>query len=58
MTGFPPVVRATIDGHRVVAVRCSSIPDRPWLAVDIDKGWTLARSDDDLEDPQPMEVVP
>lgn len=50
MSGFPPVVRATVDGHRVVAVRCSNVPDRPWLVVDVAKGWTLARAEDELEE--------
>lgn len=58
MLGFPPVVQATVDGHRVVAVRCSSLRGLPWLAIDIDKGWTIARADSELEEKVALSAVP
>lgn len=57
MLGFPPVVQATVDGHRVVAVRCSSLRGLPWLAIDIDKGWTIARADSELEEKVALSAV-
>ena len=58
MLGFPPVVQATVDGHRVEAVRCSSLRGLPWLAIDIDKGWTIARADSELEEKVALSAVP
>ena len=58
MLGFPPVVQATVDGHRVVAVRCSPVRGCPWLAIDIEKGWTIARADSELEEKVALSAVP
>lgn len=44
------VVRAFRDGYEVVAVNCSPLPSRPWTAIDVAKGWTIACRDDDLTD--------
>ena len=57
MLGFPPVVQATVDGHRVVAVRCSQVRGCPWLTIDIEKGWTVARADDELEEKVALSAV-
>lgn len=54
---FPPVVRAIVKGHRAVAVRCSTVPSQPWLVIDVDKEWTLAAADADLEDRVELEPV-
>jgi len=49
------VVRAFLNDHEVVAVNCSPLPTRPWTAVDVAKGWTIACRDEDLTDPRPLE---
>ena len=49
MTG-PAVVRAMLNDHRVIAVHSSPLASRPWTAVDVAKGWTIACRDEDLTD--------
>ena len=52
------VVRAFLNDHEVVAVNCSPLPTRPWTAVDMAKGWTIACREEDLVRPVEFAGVP